>query len=92
MSLGMRVQTSPALSRLFLASAPFAVLILWGVAGQWSLSGPEPRAWLLLVGLVAFASRVPLPGLPSKSRALRRFRGTFAFWGWLALAGLVVTS
>lgn len=72
-----------------LSLGPTLVILWWIAAGQLEMSGPEPRAWLGLTAVVAFASLIPLPGsAPSPRLVLTRMRA----WGWVVLIGLLMTT
>ena len=71
------------------SGGPVLVLATWFAAGQWRYAGPEPRAWLVFIGVVALASIIPVPGRVSTWPA-RRSR--LLWWGWAAVAGLVVMT
>ena len=77
-----------AISRL-LFIGPVVILLAWFLAGQWDLAGIEARSWLQFIGVVFLAALTPLPGV---SWSLSGFRSRVQWWGWVAVAGVVVTS
>jgi hypothetical protein len=88
----MRVSTAASVSGLLdnlLASGPFLILAVWWLAGQWTLAGPEVRAWLGLAGAVSLSCVVPLPGCPWSLPQIRRSLNLAA---WIIVTGLLVLS
>jgi hypothetical protein len=77
------------LPRIVSASAPLVVLVAWFGAGQWTIAGSEPRAWLVLSGVLALSLLIPIPGSTPR---FPRWSTRVQLIGWIAVLGLVMTS
>lgn len=83
------VGKAPGPAATVLALGPALVVFLWLAAGQWTLAGREPRAWLVFIGTLWLASLVPMQRrTPSRAELLVRVER----WGWIALVGLLVVT
>ena len=77
------------LAKVLLPATPWLIVAAWFLAGQWRLASAEGQAWLIFIGPVCLASLVPMP--ERQPRVADR-RTALRWWGWIAVAGLLVTS
>ena len=87
--LEMGARTTTFLVRVLFPAIPWLIVAAWFLAGQWRLARAEAHAWLFFIGPICLASLVPMPA--RRPRVVER-RTALRWWGWIAVAGLLVTA